>query len=82
MEFKGICLTFNCETNGFQGGDAGHGGQTIITIKNHYGEASFSVDDCEIGSGESTKMVFRGDWELSDLIEGLEKIINYLKENK
>lgn len=81
MEFQGICLTFNCETNGYQGGDAGHGGQTIITIKNYNDDATFIVNGNQINSENPAELIFQGDWELNDLIHGLEKITKYLKQN-
>jgi len=79
--FQGLCLTFNCETNGYCGGDAGHGSNTTIIITNHNGDAYFKVNETEINADESVKLNFKGDWELQDLINGLKQITEYLENN-
>ena len=53
-------------TNGFQGGDAGHGGYTTLTIRAPSTCATVSVNgskQIEIDGGKTIDITVRGDWE-------------------
>ena len=66
--FSDACiLRANFETNGFQGGDAGHGGETRITFLDEGGTAMDLVDMKE----GSFTMRFKGDAELRVLAQAI-----------
>lgn len=75
--FQGLTFNVHYNSNGYQGGDAGHGSTTILTLENTGG--SININGEELESGEELKIVFRGDWELSDLIASLEITKRYLE---
>lgn len=78
MEFYGGQTgSFGFSTNGFQGGDAGHGGSTIINFMNNGG--SIFVDGQEIEDNIEHKIVFQGDWELMDLMGACYSLLKYLE---
>lgn len=60
-------LGVNLTTSGFQGGDAGHGGETRITFKD---ESSTAMDLVDVKEGEFT-FRFRGDAELRVLARAI-----------
>ncbi len=83
------------EHNGYQGGDAGHGGYTKITFED-LGSTAFEVEcDCSpygdgyevadnnlyISEPEKVTINFMGDSERDSIIEGLKFIINELEKN-
>jgi hypothetical protein len=59
----GVSLT----TNGFQGGDAGHGGETLLTLKD---QSSTAMDLINVEEGQFT-IRFRGDAELRVLARAI-----------
>lgn len=63
-------------TNGYHGGDTGHGGRTYIRIADQGGtdmEAKIPND------GRGVEICLGGDTELGTMIEALEFILNILK---
>lgn len=70
-------LEVTVEHNGYQGGDAGHGGYVKITF---YDQASTCMavngNECE-----NFEIVFRGDSERDTLLAGLKMIVKELEEN-
>lgn len=81
QDIQGICqLRVEVGTNGYQGGDTGHGSRTYIRLEDIGGT------DMEIETGKNkygsiyTEIKFGGDAELSNLLEALEFIQNTLKE--
>ena len=76
--FKGLTFNLYYDSNGYQGGDAGHGSSTILRLENTGG--SIFINGEALESGEELKLVFQGDWELSDLIASFEIAKNYLED--
>jgi hypothetical protein len=90
-------LSVTVEHNGYQGGDAGHGGYSEITFVNPGGTAfevkcehsdsvfsePFEINGNEINVPEPAKVTLRftGDCERDTLIEGLKFIISELEAN-
>ena len=63
-------------TNGFQGGDTGHGSQTYFAISDAGGtDITAVVED----GGTSVRIAFGGDEELRTFIEALEFALNALR---
>lgn len=72
--FNNACLlTIEARTNGYQGGDAGHGCESVL---------GFQMDGAmEVRvRGTKVELVFGGDAELEGLIEGLRWAAESLKE--
>jgi hypothetical protein len=83
--------------NGYQGGDAGHGGFVDIKFKN-FQDTSLEVSvvpsnhrtnlldtdtfGVTIQEPKSIQLIFKGDTERDTLVEALEFIVKELKENK
>ena len=66
-------------TNGYCGGDSGHGSRTYIKIRD-LGGTDITVKKLENKYGdEGVELVLGGDSELLTMIEGLEFILNVLK---
>ena len=66
-------------TNGYQGGDSGHGSRTYIKIKD-LGGTDITVKKLEGKYGdEGVELILGGDCELQTIIEGLEFIVSVLK---
>lgn len=76
--YIGLTSSFGFSTNGFQGGDAGHGGSTIINFMNHSG--SFFINGQEIENDIEHKIVLQGDWELLDLMGACNCLLQYLEK--
>lgn len=64
-------------TNGFHGGDAGHGSQTYIELSCPLGDMHFSVKE----KGKSLQVEAAGDAELQTLIKTFKFMVEVL-ENK
>ena len=74
--FTDACiLGVEISTNGFQGGDAGHGGETRITFRD---EASTAMDIIDQKEGAFT-IRFRGDAELRVLARAIHYLDRKLK---
>lgn len=74
------CLV-SAGTNGYQGGDAGHGGRTYIRIvmPQTYGFSTNRSYDYQDGT-TTYEIVGAGDWELQVLHEALRFIVNTLDD--
>lgn len=68
-------LEVEAGTNGYHGGDAGHGSKTYFRIKNLDGTAI----DC-FSSGDGVEVRLYGDCELSTIIKALKFIVKVLKK--
>ena len=64
-------------TNGFHGGDAGHGGFTEIQLEGYEAPRGYSPTYYEYGQ------VFkvRGDWEISQIIKSLEVLNTAMRKH-
>ena len=65
-------------TNGYHGGDAGHGSRTYIKIEDK-GGTEMEVKVTENNVGKAIEFVLGGDSELSTIIKTLEFAIKILK---
>ena len=76
-------IEFIAGTTGYQGGDSGHGCRTMIRIKD-LASTDIRVKELFDSSGnvDGVEIVFGGDYELSNLIKGLNFIENVLKVNR
>jgi hypothetical protein len=78
MVVNGACVTaFSFETNGYQGGDAGHGGYLEISIDGTSSTMMSAVLDGDpmpqIGDGDhKVSLRFFGDSEMENVAKGLE----------
>ncbi len=80
-------LEVSAGTTGFCGGDSGHGCRTYIRIKDQGGTdlrakvvpSRYSANN---NAAESIEIVLGGDTELETIIEGLEFILQALKDDK
>ena len=69
-------------TNGYQGGDSGHGGRTYISIHD-LGCTDMDVSvSRSSGYGPKLEIILGGDSELDSLIEGLRWAADKLEELK
>ena len=68
-------------TNGYQGGDGGHGGRTYlrIVIPDTY-DFSFNSQYNDRDGQLTLELVGAGDWELQTMIESLRFMLNSLEE--
>ena len=80
MEIPGFnIIEVTAGTNGYQGGDSGHGSRTYIRIEDT------SCTDIRVKKIEGdytnggVEIILGGDNELSSIIDGLEFIVNVLK---
>ena len=79
--FIGDSCLVSVGTNGFQGGDAGHGSRTYIrlVVPPSY---NFSTNRKYNHQDQTTtlEIVGAGDWELQTIVEGLRFILNSLED--
>lgn len=74
------CLEVIAGTNGYQGGDAGHGSRTFIRVMDT-GCTSMTVKRLENKWGEQGFSVeLAGDCELQNLIWGLQFVVDVLRD--
>lgn len=76
-------LSVEAGTNGYQGGDTGHGGRTYIRISDEGStdiNARVIKDRCDNTSG--IEIALGGDAELSTMIEALKFITKVLEEGR
>lgn len=72
-------IEVECGTNGYQGGDSGHGCRTYIRISDEGGtDISFKVSE-NIGNGQ-IEIVLGGDTELTTICKALKFIRKTLKK--
>jgi hypothetical protein len=73
-------LTAEAGTTGFRGGDSGHGGRTVISLRNDAStDLRCEVDGKTFEDVTEIKIIVGGDSELSTLIESLEFMVQTLK---
>lgn len=73
-------ITVTAGTNCPMGGDTGHGGRTILAIKNEASsDMRIELDGIDYGNIESVKLIFGGDCECRTVIEALEFSLETLK---
>ena len=77
----GACITkFLVETNGYQGGDSGHGSYVNIFIKDDGGTCMEVTTIPEKLGQDTIKLSFRGDFELQHAMLGFEFVAKSLRE--
>jgi DNA-directed RNA polymerase subunit L len=70
-------LDVTLEHNGFQGGDAGHGGYVKMNFRNQGAAIEVNGKQCE-----KVELIFRGDTERVTLVDALKMIVKELEEHK
>ena len=76
-------LSIEAGTNGYQGGDTGHGGRTYIRISDEGGtDISARVLKDRYGDTTGIEITLGGDAELSTMIEALKFITKVLEEGR
>ena len=76
-------LSVEAGTNGYQGGDTGHGGRTYIRISDEGGtDISARVLKDRYGDTTGIEITLGGDAELSTMIEALKFITKVLEEGR
>ena len=70
--------TLRFKTNGFQGGDAGHGGETVLEMEVQGHQAIFASVK---GDNSKLRIKVQGDWELYSLMEFLKNANKFLQDN-
>ena len=76
-------LSVEAGTNGYQGGDTGHGGRTYIRISDEGGtDISAKVLKDRFGDTSGVEIALGGDAELSTIIEALKFITKVLEEGR
>lgn len=76
-------LSVEAGTNGYQGGDTGHGGRTYIRISDEGGtDISAKVLKDRYGDTTGIEIALGGDAELSTMIEALKFITKVLEEGR
>ncbi len=76
-------LSVEAGTNGYQGGDTGHGGRTYIRISDEGGtDISAKVLKDRYGGTTGIEIALGGDAELSTMIEALKFITKVLEEGR
>lgn len=74
-------LNIEAGTNGYQGGDAGHGCRTYIRIKDVDGtDIRARVLTDRMGNAEGIELVLAGDSELSTIIEAMKFAVKVLED--
>lgn len=77
-EFWSCCnLTAEVGTNGFGGGDSGHGGRAVLRFE---GDGDFRVVAHDTKAGRKVEIIVGGDCEIRQLVESLEFSLEVLKE--
>ena len=74
-------LEVEAGTNGYQGGDAGHGGRTYFRIEDLGGTDMQSHNYLKAYGCKGFEVVFGGDSELNTIIDALEFIVKTLKQS-
>ena len=69
-------------TNGYQGGDSGHGGRTYICIQNLGSTDMDASVSNPFDVGPKVEMILGGDSELDSIIDGLRWAADKLEELK
>ncbi len=73
-------LTVEAGTNGYQGGDSGHGGRTFVRIEDAAcTDIRCSVEQDYYGHMNSLEITLGGDTELETFIDALKWIISILE---
>ncbi|MDZ4252846.1 MAG: hypothetical protein U1A72_09790 [Sulfuritalea sp.] len=85
--FNANCLVAEAGSNCPKGGDAGHGGRTVVTFEDMGGTAMDVIVTNEHGietSAQASKvtLIFSGDAEHDTAIRGLEFILGVLKKDE
>ena len=76
-------LSVEAGTNGYQGGDTGHGGRTFIRINDEGGtDISARVLTDRFGDTSGIEIALGGDAELSTIIEAFKFITKVLEEGR
>lgn len=76
-------LSVEAGTNGYQGGDTGHGSRTYIRINDEGGtDISAKVLKNRYGDTSGIEIAFGGDAELSTTIEALRFILKVLEDGR
>lgn len=76
-------LSVEAGTNGYQGGDTGHGGRTYIRISNEGGtDINTRVLKDRFGDTSGIEIALGGDAELSTIIEAFKFITQVLEEGR
>lgn len=76
-------LSVEAGTNGYQGGDTGHGGRTYIRIGDEGGtDISAKVLKDRYGDTSGIEIALGGDAELSTIIEAFKFITKVLEEGR
>lgn len=70
-------LHVTLEHNGYQGGDAGHGGYVKMNFSNEGADIEVNGQECE-----EVELIFRGDDERTTLVDALKMIVKELEEHK
>jgi hypothetical protein len=83
-KYSNACLgSIAIESNGYQGGDGGHGGYLGITFDTENQSTSLSINsDGEINEPKKVTLTFRGDAEIKSAPECLEFAVRFLQENR
>lgn len=84
----GCAARFSFQTNGYKGGDGGHGGYLEITIDGQTDWAEhlqFAVSlggeaNQKIESAQKLSICFAGDWEMRCAAEGLEWLAQQIRQ--
>jgi hypothetical protein len=66
-------------TNCPKGGDAGHGGRTVLILENPNGDFRCGVDGAEALHASKIEIVAGGDSEFETLLDGLEFAVETLR---
>lgn len=80
-EIVSACLLkVEAGTNGYQGGDSGHGSRTYISFEDQGGtDIRVQVEGLHNDADKIT-LVFGGDCELSSIIKALKFVVNVLED--
>lgn len=71
-------MEFSAGTNGYRGGDAGHGSVTLARIRNLAGTSI----EVKTKDGTGVDIILRGDCELYDFCKGLRFILDVLSDGR
>jgi len=74
-------ISVKAGTNGYQGGDSGHGSRTYFKIKDEGGtDLRVNVKKDRFGDASELEVVLGGDCELTTIIKALKFIVNTLED--